>query len=363
MGHRANYAICKDGEVELFYSHWGALTVPDDLFWGPRHAEWFIRSHRSGDPDSEWLDDAWGEGGAALNFDEKQVTLFGGEALGHPPLRATFLGLMRALWNREGWRVQWAEAGMPSIAAAVGCDPTLATSEPIPPFPVDLETIGDSFDTDDAVAGSLLSVVRDDQMSHRISDAGVVSTLFSGPSLLDAFERLPTVERALDVWEPPDYRAEIWTLGDELSHSGIIDIDSKIVAFRDDFAEHAAREFLLEKWIGWTVEKFEGPIDAHFERLGIEMPVDLVPRVREISDPSEVELTEEAALAEVAHYLISAERKDPAAFVRKIREDAGAGAVWVNSDAETSPNEVDLTSDQKQKLFGKAIALMKFVPR
>jgi hypothetical protein len=60
------------------------------------------------------------------------------------------------------------------------------------------------------------------------------------------------------------------------------------------------------------VEKFEGPIDAHFERLGIEMPVDLVPRVREISDPSEVELTEEAALAEVAHYLISAERKDPA---------------------------------------------------
>ncbi len=351
--------------MELYYSHWGALTVPNDFFWGPSYAESFIRGHRPSDPEAEWLDDVWGEGGVALDFDERVVTWFGGEALGHPPLRDTFIALMSALWGREDWTVEWAESGMPGIAAAVGCDPALATSEPIPPFPADLDTIGDSFAMEDPVAGCLITVVRDGAIEHRISDSGVANTLYAGPDLLGAIAKMPTVDDAVKAWEPPEWRGEVWTLGDELSHSGIIDCDTKTVAFRDAFADRATASFLSEKWEGWTVESFDGPIDAHFEKLGIPIPLHLMPRVPELSDPSEVELTEEAALAEVAHYLIAAERNDPSEFVRKLEEEAQSRGeqVWTNPDAATSPGEVELTPRQRQELFGKAIALMKYLPK
>jgi hypothetical protein len=365
MGHRANYAIRRDGEVELFYSHWGGLTVPNDFFWGPDHAEAFVRSHRHSDPESEWLDDVWGEGGVALDFDNRVVTLFGGEALGHPPLRATFLGLMRALWGASDWSVEWAEAGMPSIAAAVGCDPALATSEPIPPFPADLETIGQTFESEDPVAGSLITVIRNGQKAHYVSDSGVVSTLYNGPELLEALDRMPGVDRALELWHPPEYRDESWTMGDELSHSGIIDVDEKTVSFRDDFAEQSTRAFLAEKWEGFTIEQFDGPLDAHFERLGDPIPVPLMPRMPEVSDPSEVELTEEAALAEVARYLVASDRNDPSEVVRQLQEQARdeGKEIWVNPDAAASPTDIDLSAEQRQKIFGRALALMKFLPR
>ena len=45
MGHRATYAIRESGTIELFYSHWGALSVPVDIFWGPEEAEAFIRAN------------------------------------------------------------------------------------------------------------------------------------------------------------------------------------------------------------------------------------------------------------------------------------------------------------------------------
>jgi hypothetical protein len=65
MGQRANLVIVRPDGYELFYSHWCANTLPRDLFWGPEHAERFIRMQRPAGHD-EWLDTIWAEGGAAF---------------------------------------------------------------------------------------------------------------------------------------------------------------------------------------------------------------------------------------------------------------------------------------------------------
>src|SRR5687768_12971723 len=100
MGHRSIYAIRRDGTVELFYSHRGALTVPQDVFWGPAWAEAFIRALEATD---EWLDDVWAEGAVALDFDEQRVTFYGGEL--HDAMDV-LEGLMRIVWG-PAWTVRY----------------------------------------------------------------------------------------------------------------------------------------------------------------------------------------------------------------------------------------------------------------
>lgn len=68
MGQRANLILVEAGKYQLFYSHWCANTLPRDLFWGPDHAQAFIRIQRPVG-DSGWLDDVWAEGGAILDID------------------------------------------------------------------------------------------------------------------------------------------------------------------------------------------------------------------------------------------------------------------------------------------------------
>lgn len=363
MGHRANYAIRRDDDVELFYSHWGALTVPQNFFWGPKYADAFIRTHTACDPKDDWLDEAWGEGGVALDYDDKVITMFGGEALGHPPLRATFTALMAALWRSEGWDVVWAESGMPAIASAVGVDPALVVSEPIPPFVVDLDEFGTSFQSDEPTFGCLLSIVEDGDVSHHVADAIVCNTLFTGPVILEHLDDMVTLEKAETLWHCPDYRTTRWGLGDELSHSAIIDLDHERIAFRDEFAEKATTQFLQEKWVGWEVEYFGGPLDRHFSRLGLPLPPSLVALEEERSDPSEVELTEEAALAEVAKYLIDSPRKDPSEIVRQMENETGRPGheVVVSAEAARPAGSPELDARKRQALFGKAIALMKYL--
>jgi len=48
MGQRANLIITRsNGEYDLYYNHWCANTLPIYLFWGPEHAEKFIRMRKA----------------------------------------------------------------------------------------------------------------------------------------------------------------------------------------------------------------------------------------------------------------------------------------------------------------------------
>ena len=43
MGNRAHYILIEDGQLHIFYSHWGALTIPAVIASGPEATLAYIR--------------------------------------------------------------------------------------------------------------------------------------------------------------------------------------------------------------------------------------------------------------------------------------------------------------------------------
>lgn len=118
MGHRANLFLVQDQRVSIYYSHWAAITLTADLFWGPDHALQYLRDQREVD-ETRLLDDVWAEGAAVVDCDKKLLLLFGGEDLRYDvPLRRVYLQLIRRVWSP--WAVRWAYEGFAEIAEAVG---------------------------------------------------------------------------------------------------------------------------------------------------------------------------------------------------------------------------------------------------
>lgn len=118
MGHRANLVIVREGHYELYYNHWCAITMPEDLFWGEREGLRFIEMQKRVGP-QEWLDDVWAEGGALMDLDRRRLLLFGGEDIQYDILlQRLYLKLMAFTW--PGWDVQWAYEGIVELANAAG---------------------------------------------------------------------------------------------------------------------------------------------------------------------------------------------------------------------------------------------------
>lgn len=116
MGHRANLMIIREGNYSLYYSHWCAITLPSDLFWGPEAAVAFIEQQ---EPAEGWLDNAWAEGCACVDLDHgiycgtaERTSIMRFRCLKH------LLKMMQPLW--PGWTIEWASSGILDMAAYVG---------------------------------------------------------------------------------------------------------------------------------------------------------------------------------------------------------------------------------------------------
>ncbi|UJR85328.1 hypothetical protein [Sandaracinus amylolyticus] len=129
MGDRANLVFVEHRERRVFYGHWSAKTLVNELFWGADHARRWILDHREVG-DEGWLDDVWAEGGAVLDVDRRELLLFGGEELRcDAARRRTYLALVREVWT--GWDVRWAERGVVDLAERAGVPASLVRSEQV----------------------------------------------------------------------------------------------------------------------------------------------------------------------------------------------------------------------------------------
>jgi hypothetical protein len=118
MGHRANYVIIEDGQPAIYFSRWGALTIPAVLLSGPDATTAYVRALT---PDDALLDDTWAEGGLALHLGQRELRFFGGLVIESSPyLRRPLLRALRMLW--QGWSVEWAAHGIADLALFLGWD-------------------------------------------------------------------------------------------------------------------------------------------------------------------------------------------------------------------------------------------------
>ena len=249
MGQRCNLIIVEDGAFKLYYDHWAANRLDDELFWGPETARAFIEQ-RDEDPNA-WLDEVWSEGGCVLDFDARRLTWYGGEdILYDPSLNLAHAELMATQW--DGWTVEWAYDGIFDLARRVGVAREVVSSgKPFDPeYQLTLPTtktapaLGERFLYADAVvsnakgdrrrfgvlAGYLESLAHRDMTEDQLC------------SLVDGFDP----DRFLaDVADDPGWGPFRW--------GADLDLDQREMRLWYSEAHEGLLDHLMRHWRDWTI--------------------------------------------------------------------------------------------------------------
>jgi len=327
MGHRANYVLRRGGCTQLFYSHWGALSLAQDIFWGPDETTRFIRSLR---PADELLDDASCEGAAVVDWDARRLIWFEGDRLVEGPIqRRLYARLLEQTWPE--WKIDYAADGILAIARylEIPAAEQHADTEPVAEETA-LEDVAEESDAelaDDlevglrpapwpaggengpAVAepGVWLAVRRADgcvEDYFGFDHPALDQVLLRGPPLLD----LLPIESATTV--PPE--SAVWG-------GAVIDAASQRLGYWELRAERDFARRVEQAWPGWRVERLAGGWDELLQRSGREAP-------------NELRADEHACLGALVALLLDEDRLDPQAMRDSIHEatrgvTAGCGCV------------------------------------
>lgn len=110
--------LIENGQKQIFYSQFGAITIPAVLLAGPEDTLKYILKL---DTTDQLMNNVWAEGGILFNADERQMLFWGGDSIAaYPYLRRPLLKLLPALW--QGWSIDWAIHGVADLAYALGWD-------------------------------------------------------------------------------------------------------------------------------------------------------------------------------------------------------------------------------------------------
>lgn len=118
MGHEANYILRRGGRTQIFHSHWAALSLVQDIFWGPDETMRFIRSLQAA---NELLDEGTCDGAVLVDWDARRLTWFETDRLVQEPVkRRLYARLLEQIW--PGWEIHYAEGGISTIADGLRVD-------------------------------------------------------------------------------------------------------------------------------------------------------------------------------------------------------------------------------------------------
>lgn len=271
MGDRANYAIRENGQVELYYSHWGAVTVAEDVFWGPAKTEAFIRSNER---TTEWLDDVWAQGGVALDKDNRHLTYYYCEWPDEEDLRHVYESLLEETWRASAWSVSRAQAWQ-ALAAAVGVDPDVVTATPTGPGLIAFDQLGKNLDRSSCCA--VLSVKTDEGWQDRAIDFLLPGFLMNGPALIERLSAVADLGQLRAAFQRRRDDDVAKTLGDWIDEFCAVDVSR--CTLRVSLPEHEEQwfPFLQDAWPGWTLQLESGGASEHFAYMGRDVLEDLLP--------------------------------------------------------------------------------------
>ncbi|MFF2483836.1 hypothetical protein [Paenibacillus sp. NPDC058071] len=249
MGQRANLVILQANGYELYYNHWCANTLPNELFWGENHARSFIEAQAKVAND-DWLNEVWAEGGALMDLENRKLLFFGGEEERYNiPYRRLFIKLMDIVW--EDWEIEWAEEGIISIVEYLGLPRQIVLSDAE-------DELGNS-----PVIGSSRDLVWSDIVSSiTFGDGetvifplqgGIEEYLFHGPNILSQFKR---------SFGYPDLCIE--ERGEEFPVAGfhVNSLSKELHFWRADPAASPIHK-LKDIWAGWQVFDYGDQYELH----------------------------------------------------------------------------------------------------
>ena len=305
-------------------------TLPRDLFWGPKHAEAFIRIQRPVD-ESGWLDDVWAEGGALLDLGRKHLLFFGGEdLLYHVPLRRTYFELLAKVWHR--WTIRWAYEGIADLADYVGYPREKVLSKGEQDFTDGLLTPPVEKDWTDLVASARL---EDGNLRLYPLAGDVASYLSCGPKLADNIRTTEGLRRL---------RLDEWTT--EFPTGGFhVDLSGQRLEFWSARAEPDIPNRVATAWPGWKTLWLRDAFERQLERAEGSLRFPLLDR---------------AALLDWCRKILLVETtKSPVDTVKMLVErDREQGKdVQVNSWA-LRHDRLELPTEERRAILDEAVSLL-----
>lgn len=110
MGNRANYILKTKESLEIYYTHWRAINVAQDLALGKKE---FVKLVKEFDKAEFLLNEPWIEACVLINFPEKKLTFWETDTLFETSVREEYLKQLKKTW--AGWKIQFAENEMYGI--------------------------------------------------------------------------------------------------------------------------------------------------------------------------------------------------------------------------------------------------------
>lgn len=263
MGARANYVLIEGGAISIYYSHWGAMSVPAVVIDGPDATIAYIRELG---PHAGLMEDNWAEGGILLDVDRRELLFFGGANIAFsPPLQRIFLRIMRHVW--QGWSVVWAGreifdiASYPGVADFLEIDPAslIGYHEPETDQPYSEAKIFNPHEN--PWVYTVITVTWEDgQVGDYTFDSALDGYLLFGPNLLDILserepDALPCEESSGEIvyYDAPDQGPR------EGAH---INTGTRAIWVMHDAPLYSANpDHIKQIWPGWSVNE-------HYEGLG-----------------------------------------------------------------------------------------------
>jgi hypothetical protein len=315
VGARANFVLIDEDGLRLHYSHWAADRVCSALVAGPDAASRFIAAQHLCDPERDWLDDIWGEGGAVVDHTTRRLVFFGDQLMLELPRKRAFMALLPLTW--PGWTTQWAYDGVGDLAVASGVDRSVVRAPD-----EDERALPDAVLPDEWIDRVHLLTVSTGGGITAYPLCDDVHTAWQGPGLLD---RLPTGGTS---------RLEL----PELPESGLhVDAGARAVGVWLTGSGTGLVPALDALWAGWHVEFWA---DRYEEQLG--RCAEAVTVTAPVPDPSTV-------LDELTSLLTKRLGRDPVpAMLDLIRDSLGersADRVELNPYI-TAHRQVDPTDEE-----------------
>jgi hypothetical protein len=115
VGHRANCILIENGQTSIYFTRFGALSIPSVLLEGPEATSAYIHKQT---PDTTLLDNVWAEGGLLMNKDNRLLCFYSDVI--KPYCVRYLVAALSLVW--AGWEVKWATREVAEFADLIGVD-------------------------------------------------------------------------------------------------------------------------------------------------------------------------------------------------------------------------------------------------
>lgn len=231
MGQRGNYIIKSRGKVDIFYTHWRANLIVNDLLLGPSKYIDFVKQF---DKTDELINEPWIEGCVLVNMESKRLLFWEIEQLFEFTLREKYLNKLKKIWKE--WKIEFLEKEMYDIENILKIDYTSIQKKSFTKIKIE-EIINNT--VHDYVS-CLVIFKRQNKIDLKKIYTGSDEQLsLLGKQIISVLENKPSSKliKESDI---------------EVSNIILIDCDNNLLFINQNIT--GLKDELIDLWTGWQIE-------------------------------------------------------------------------------------------------------------